>query len=116
VCARTNIFSHARFEGVVLFVAEPLPRIEDVGTFPSGRIKHHGTRCSKAPAHRWCLQYVEHQGREALIKLGEDYYDAKGVMSIQRVFHRSRVTRFPVVEVDALRQRLQQQAAAEAPE
>jgi hypothetical protein len=30
--------------------------------------------------------------RELLIKLGEDYYDAKGVMSIQRVFHRSRVT------------------------
>lgn len=54
--------------------------------------------------------------REALIKLGADYYDAKGVMSIQRVFHRSRVTRFPVVEVDALRQRLEQQVAAEEPE
>jgi hypothetical protein len=52
--------------------------------------------------------------REALIKIGADYYAANGVMSIQRVFHRSRVTRFPAVEVDALRQMLEQQAAAEA--
>ena len=54
--------------------------------------------------------------RETLIKFGADYYDAKRVMSIQRVFHRSRLTRFPVVEVDALRQRLELQVAAEGPE
>jgi Holliday junction resolvase RusA-like endonuclease len=49
--------------------------------------------------------------RKELIELGQDYYNAKRVMSIQRVFHRSRVTRFPVAEPDALRQRLEQQAA-----
>jgi hypothetical protein len=37
-------------------------------------------------------------------------------MSIQRVFHCSRVTRFPVVDLDVLREMVERQAAAEPPE
>jgi hypothetical protein len=47
-----------------------------------------------------------------LIGLGLDYYEANGVMSVQRVFHRSRVGRFPVIELDAIRVEFEQQAAA----
>jgi hypothetical protein len=54
--------------------------------------------------------------REELIKRGEEYYTAKSVMSVQRVFHRSRVTRFPVIELGALRETLERQAATEPPE
>jgi Holliday junction resolvase RusA-like endonuclease len=54
--------------------------------------------------------------REELLKLGNDYYVAKSVMSIQRVFHRSRITRFQVIELDALRMIVNQLAAGEPPE
>jgi Holliday junction resolvase RusA-like endonuclease len=40
--------------------------------------------------------------RRGLEKLGMDYYQAKGVMSIQRVFHRSRLGRFPVVAFETI--------------
>jgi len=36
-------------------------------------------------------------------------------MSVQRVFHRSRVTRFPVIELGALRETLERRAATEPP-
>jgi Holliday junction resolvase RusA-like endonuclease len=54
--------------------------------------------------------------KEELLKLGADYYAAKRVMSVQRVFHRSRVTRFPVVDLDVLREMVERQAAAEPSE
>lgn len=47
--------------------------------------------------------------RERLFESGEGYYRAKYMMPIQRFFHRSRVRRFPVVEVVELRGRLKQQ-------
>lgn len=53
--------------------------------------------------------------REEVLKLGNDYYTAKNVMSVQRVFHRSRITRFRVVELDVLREMVERQAAAEPP-
>jgi len=49
--------------------------------------------------------------RNKLIELGADYYTANGVMSVQRVFHRSRVGRFDVIEIDSLRAELKQEIA-----
>jgi len=45
--------------------------------------------------------------REKLLDIGADYYAAQGVMSVQRVFHRSRLGGFTVVEVADLRKRLE---------
>lgn len=53
--------------------------------------------------------------RDAMLEGGEDYYAAKRLMPIQRVFHRSRVTKFPVVELGALRTALDAEMAAEPP-
>lgn len=53
--------------------------------------------------------------RTAMLERGDDYYAAKRFMPIQRVFHRSRVTKFPVVELDALRAALEAEMAAEPP-
>lgn len=61
---------------------------------------------------RWCLDGVERQA--ARIKLGGDYYDEKGRHVDPRGVPRSRDSRFPVIEVDALHQRLEQQANGEA--
>jgi Holliday junction resolvase RusA-like endonuclease len=57
------------------------------------------------------LLMVEHlcqrlEAREKIFELGNEYYNAKYIMPVQRFFHRSRVQRFPVVEVDELRSRL----------
>jgi Holliday junction resolvase RusA-like endonuclease len=44
--------------------------------------------------------------RKMIIELGNEYYRAKYIMPIQRFFHRSRVRRFPVAEIDELKSRL----------
>jgi hypothetical protein len=49
--------------------------------------------------------------RNRLMELGEDYYTSNGVMSVQRAFHRSRIGRFPVMELLALQTELEQQIA-----
>jgi Holliday junction resolvase RusA-like endonuclease len=51
--------------------------------------------------------------RNRLIELGKDYYTANGVMSVQRFFHRSRVGRFTVIELDSLRAELKQEMTAQ---
>ncbi|HEY1759655.1 MAG TPA: RusA family crossover junction endodeoxyribonuclease [Bryobacteraceae bacterium] len=51
--------------------------------------------------------------RNKLIERGKDYYTAKGVMSVQRLFHRSRVGRFTVIELDSLRAELNQEMTAQ---
>jgi Holliday junction resolvase RusA-like endonuclease len=47
--------------------------------------------------------------REKILEFGDEYYRTKYMMPIQRFFHRSRVRRFPVVEVDELLIRLKQE-------
>jgi Holliday junction resolvase RusA-like endonuclease len=48
--------------------------------------------------------------RSELMKSGLDYYLARGVMSIQRVFHRGHLSRFSVREIDALRSDLKRRS------
>jgi hypothetical protein len=55
-------------------------------------------------------------GREEILGQGHDYYTAKRLMSVQRVFHRSRVTIFQAVESDALREIVKRKALADAPQ
>jgi Holliday junction resolvase RusA-like endonuclease len=40
------------------------------------------------------------RARDELLAAGTDYAAARSVMSIQRLFHRSRIGRFPIVEVE----------------
>jgi Holliday junction resolvase RusA-like endonuclease len=42
------------------------------------------------------------KSRDEFIAEGADYHTARSVMSVQRVFHRSRVSRFPVHELSAV--------------
>jgi Holliday junction resolvase RusA-like endonuclease len=53
--------------------------------------------------------------RDEMLESGYDYYAAKREMPIQRVFHRSRATKFQVVELGALRAALEAEMAAEPP-
>jgi Holliday junction resolvase RusA-like endonuclease len=60
------------------------------------------------------LSLVEHlhermERREQSLERGDDYYQARYWMPIQRIFHRSRVNRFPVVEFDELLDRLRRE-------
>lgn len=44
--------------------------------------------------------------RNELISKGVDYYTAREVMSVQRVFHKSRLSRFRVIEINEFRKSL----------
>jgi Holliday junction resolvase RusA-like endonuclease len=67
------------------------------------------------------LLLVEHingmlVARNTLMKLGLDYYAANGIMSVQRVFHRSRLRGFKVVELADVRAELAEQVKDEPAE
>lgn len=51
--------------------------------------------------------------RDELISQDVDYYDALGVMSIQRVFHISRVKSFPVVQLSEIKAEIRRNIAEE---
>ena len=44
--------------------------------------------------------------RDKLTKHGWDYYQSRGVMSIQRVFHKSRLQNFEVMDLDQVKKKL----------
>jgi Holliday junction resolvase RusA-like endonuclease len=54
------------------------------------------------------LESLENQivRREELLEQGFDYYDARRIMSVQRVFHISRVQEFDVIELADLKSKL----------
>lgn len=49
---------------------------------------------------------VQFKTRERLIEAGMDYYDANGVMSIQRPFHISRLQGFDVMSLEEARKHI----------
>jgi len=53
------------------------------------------------------LEQMLRRRDEFLKNVADDYYVAKGMMPSQRIFHRSRVSEFTVLELDELRQQLE---------
>ena len=53
--------------------------------------------------------------RNERIRRGWDYYQANYFMSVQRVFHRSRLGRFKVLDLEAFRSELEAEMACEPP-
>jgi hypothetical protein len=73
---------------------------------------------NRASNPRGVLLIVEHVDRmlatrNALVKRGRGYYEAQYVMSVQRLFHRTRLGKFTVLELDALRAELAARIASE---